>query len=254
VHIPDRSEAVASGSNLIGWTDSLKLTSDDDHMLCSGSRWYLPGAAAQLDAQTTLYAQWSSEYGNIIYYNGNGGTNGAGSAAAVQGILSSGSSLSLYVQDDLGFTRTGYRFNGWKDVSGTAYPQGAEVPTPGSDLSITELYAQWLQTFTYSAQSSDGRDTVTCTLVPDLHTVDVSLSVTSLTSSYAASAVVYYALYKGNRMIGLALNTAPLSESGLEDSMTVEYRSSYEPDRCEVFITHGDHYTPACEPLICRFE
>ena len=231
VHMPDRNEAVASDSNLIGWTDSLKLTSDDDHMLCGGSRWYMPGAAAKLDAQTTLYAQWSSEYGNIIYYNGNGGTNGAGSAAAVQGILSSGSSLSLYVQDDLGFARTGYRFIGWKDASGTAYQEGAEVPTPTASLSVTELFAQWLQVFT----SSDGRDTVTCTLVPDLHSVDVSLSVTSLTSSHADAVKIYYVLYKDDRMIGLALNTAALSESGLENSATVEYRSSYEPDRCKIF-------------------
>ncbi|HWP79628.1 MAG TPA: InlB B-repeat-containing protein [Candidatus Acidoferrum sp.] len=256
VRVLDENDVSAIGGigpNLLGWTDSLELTVDENNMLCSESRWYLPGATAALSGETTLYAQWSSSHGNIIYYDGNGGENGVGSPAAVQGILTSASSLSLYVRDDLTFERAGYRFGGWEDAAGTPYPQGTEIPTPASGRSVTELFARWLRTFVYTASSPEVDGHVSCTLTPELGTVDVWLTVDDATSIQAGSVNVFYALYRDNRLIGLASNTVALSSNSMENRATVEYMGSYEPDTCKVFIT-ADDFSPACGPLVCPFD
>lgn len=159
VGVPSRSQAIKTdtfGSNLylLGWTTKLKLSSDLNNILNFGYQWYLPGSSVGIGNQTTAYAHWTS-YGNIISYDGNGGQNGSGSPATIQAILSSDSNMTLYVQNDLGFQKSGYTFTGWKDGSGNLYASG-RVILPSSDLTVTNLTAQWAQNFTIYFDGNGG--------------------------------------------------------------------------------------------------
>lgn len=266
VSIPDRSETVrtdASGSNLylLGWTNSIDYSCETDlgnYIINRHDKWYLPGATSSIDSQTTLYAHWISEDydSNIICYSGNGGTSSTGGEAVVQGSLTSGSDISLYVQDDMGFTRTGYSFDGWKDSGGTSYATGQLITRPTADFQITNLYAQWVKTFSYTAKSADLADSATCVVTPARYKVDVSLAITSLTNStpYAKTLPVYYALYQNGRMVAIETNNVSQTSSGMTDSLSIQFESTAQPDTCKIFVFNGTAFVPVCAPLVCQFK
>lgn len=152
-----RKDAYGTPLYLLGWSTQLKLTANSDHMLNDGYQWYLPGMTASSGGPLTVYAQWTS-CGNIIHYDGNGGLNSSSSPSAVQAILSTGSNLSLYVKDNLGFQKSGYTFLGWRDSAGVSYTQGQPVDGPAitSSLKVTDLKAQWAKSYTLTIDGNGG--------------------------------------------------------------------------------------------------
>ena len=152
VNVPSRTEATRIDAYnipmyLLGWCSDLSWHTDFNHVLngTGTQKWYMPSSTQTWDRPDVLYARWIS-LGNIIYYDGNGGVSGL-SPYQVQAILSTGSDMTLYVQNDLGFTKYGYTFTGWKDSNGTSYVAGQAI-APVTDLSVTTLQAQWARTFT----------------------------------------------------------------------------------------------------------
>ncbi|MGN0966443.1 MAG: InlB B-repeat-containing protein [Candidatus Coprovivens sp.] len=90
--------------------------------------------------EITLYAQWRVKDYSITY-NANGGS---GSMEPTEGTEGSTVMIKYNI-----FIKVGKEFNGWNteaDGSGTRYTEGQNI-TLNSDMT---LYAQWIDTFTYS--------------------------------------------------------------------------------------------------------
>lgn len=102
----------------------------------------------------TLYAQWQSfpsPAGSARYvtYSGNGATSGY--MTPQQGVLNTSATLTPNT-----FTRTGYRFAGWKTAtsSGTSYTDEQSYGFTGN----LTLFAQWAPLVTYKANGGVGAD------------------------------------------------------------------------------------------------
>ncbi len=100
---------------------------------------YAADSTFNIDANTTLYAQWTPvQY--TLNYNGNGSTGGTvptGGTYAYNTLITVAGAGSL--------VRTNYIFNGWNtaaDGSGTAYSAGVQFNLDAN----TTLYAQWATT------------------------------------------------------------------------------------------------------------
>ena len=262
VSIPDRSQTVragASGSDLclLGWCESEAVASANlDFIINPNDRWCLPGTVCAVDSQTVLYALWieACDCINTIYYNGNCGIRSTGGEAAVQSSALFGINQSLYVMDEMDFTRDGYDFEGWYDADGTKYWEGKAVKNMTGTSKFTNLYARWSRT--YTAESGDGADCTTCIVYPEENEITVSLDITSLknTGSETKKLPVYYALYENGRMVAIEKQDVSQTAGGMEGSVTIGYSGSVQPDMCKIFVFGDMDYAPAYVPLECAFE
>ncbi|MGE4484186.1 MAG: InlB B-repeat-containing protein [Oscillospiraceae bacterium] len=243
---------------LLGWSDLYDFDSEADsvnHIINGSDKWYLPGTTVSMGSQTTLYAHWIYENSkhNIVYYNGNGGKSSMGGAAVVQAALATASDITLYVQDDMAFTRDGYVFDGWTDDSGAEYETGQAITNTTGAFKVTNLYAQWLEVHSYTAGNGASGDSAALDVYPTRNEVKVSLDIGSLKNPDTGSTTlpVYYALYENGRMIAIEMQEVPQTPSGMTGSVTIDYTDGVRPDACRIFVFGGDDYAPAYEPLTC---
>lgn len=122
---------VPSGSTFGGWGNSSSSTSAS----------YTAGSSYTISANgyLELYAIWTYTY-QITYYKNDG--SGTSRTFSIKGTSSSQSYTIPDPEDELGWTRTGYYFQGWFNSStttGTRYLVG-NTYTTSSDKSI---YAHW---------------------------------------------------------------------------------------------------------------
>ena len=150
----------------------------------------------------------------------------------------------------MGFTKNGYSFNGWADAFGTPYALGTEVPTPTSGLKITELYAQWTPMDTYTGGNSQG-DEMTCYVKPELGTIDATVDVTSVTSGTSENMNIIAAIYEGNQLARVKLQTFTLTGAGVSGTLSFSYPSSVQPESCKLFILNHGNSVPRCPVLTC---
>ena len=112
---------------------------------------YKAGGTLHLDADATLYAQWSADPASITYHAN--ATDATGDTAAQTGVTDQKATLSAN-----GYDRYGYTFTGWNtkpDGSGTGYLPGAAHVMRGH----LDLYAQWTAnpaSITYHANADDA--------------------------------------------------------------------------------------------------
>gem|GEM_PF-2309022 len=104
----------------------------------SGTSYGAGATISNVTSNITLYAQWVAN--RTISFNANGGTGTMSSVTVTNG--------SSYTIKANGFSRTGYRFIGWKTAasSGTSYSAGGTISSVTSNIT---LYAQW-QIITYT--------------------------------------------------------------------------------------------------------
>ena len=104
---------------------------------------YSPSSTFTINANTTLYAQWTPGSSYTVTYNGNTNTSGT---APVDGSSPYTGGSTVTVLGNSGspvLAKTGYQFAGWNtaaDGSGTSYV-GGNTFTINAD---TTLYAQWI--------------------------------------------------------------------------------------------------------------
>ena len=112
------------------------------------------GNTFNINADTTLYAQWIIGGVRLVY---NAGTGGSGTAPTSSGTYYTAFSTQPIVGNTGSFANGTKVFGGWNtaaDGSGTSYPAGSEYTMPGAGT--VTLYAQWIDpattyTLTYNA-------------------------------------------------------------------------------------------------------
>ncbi|HMO63323.1 MAG TPA: InlB B-repeat-containing protein, partial [Ferruginibacter sp.] len=136
-----------TGFNFAGWN-----TAADG----SGTAFAADDPITGIDANYTLYAQWSEAGTSTVSYNGNGNTGGT-APNDPSSPYANGSDVTVLGPGDL--ERTGYTFTGWNtaaDGSGTPYAVSGTI----ADISAnTILYAQWqinTYTVTYDGNTNTG--------------------------------------------------------------------------------------------------
>lgn len=152
VSIPDSGSTVWSyttSTNLIllGWSDELSPTVDPLTQVMSTGKWYLPGSTSNITSKTVLYGQYINKNSNVVFYSGNGGTSSTGGDTVIQGKDTLGAARTLIIQDAMGFTRTGYSFDGWKGDPGVSYAAGTALTCASNSSLRTYLTAQWLANY-----------------------------------------------------------------------------------------------------------
>lgn len=119
-----------SGYTFTGW-----------NTLANGSgTHYATGSTYNLNADVTLYAEWTAAVTNYtITYRGNGNTGGA---VGPDTVGADGS--TVIIDNNTGsLVKTGFRFNGWNTAAngtGTAYEEGTSIQITGN----LTLYAVWV--------------------------------------------------------------------------------------------------------------
>jgi hypothetical protein len=150
---------------------------------------------------------------------------------AVQGSTASGD-LTLYVLDNgEDFTREDYSFNGWEDPEGDGYAAGDAVGPSGDGLQILDLYAQWTpRGYSYTGGNGAG-DSLACEVTPVLGNVQVTFDVDSVNSGTPGTEYVdvIAGVYEGGRLVGLALQSFELTDSGAAGSWTSVIRRTFSP-------------------------
>ena len=164
---------------------TLKLLNSDDYSSSANYQWQLNGKDIEGATSQTLEAKdigaytlnitdgsSVSSYRQIIFsavYTLSFDSNG-GRGVMPDQIKNYGEALSLNPNE---FTKTGYTFNGWKDLkSGTVYP---DKTTLNEDLTVIDgevvkLYAQWRAnnyTIKYDGNTADGGGTPEQTMAYD---------------------------------------------------------------------------------------
>jgi uncharacterized repeat protein (TIGR02543 family) len=135
---------VKSGYQFAGWNTAADGT---------GTR-YVGGNTFNINADTTLYAQWIIGGVRLVY---NAGTGGSGTAPASSGTYYTAFSVQPIVGNTGSFSNGAKVFGGWNTAangSGTSYPAGSNYTLPGAGT--VTLYAQWIDpattyTLTYNA-------------------------------------------------------------------------------------------------------
>lgn len=256
VAVPSAAETTYEGHTLIGWADSCDWTHTDAYAMNPDDAWYDPGSAAALGGNSVLYACWAAEDGSVIRYHANGGAHETGGNMAVQGSTASGD-LTLYVLDNgEDFTREDYSFNGWEDPEGDGYAAGDAVGPSGDGLQILDLYAQWTpRVYSYTGGNGAG-DSLACEVTPVLGNVQVTFDVDSVNSGTPGTEYVdvIAGVYEGGRLVGLALQSFELTDSGAAGELDVGYPADLQPDSCRVFVLGDDDPAPVCEALTCTFD
>ncbi len=135
-----QAQVLALGSGVTPPTDKVFVgwKSDLDGKI------YYPGGTVLVTGNLTLTAQWENEVPKVhITYYGNGGTVG-GTTTSVDGAPVPNN--TFYQLIDVGFTRTGYTFDGWytnaSGTGGTSYAVNDSVRL-GLSGTVTGLYAKW---------------------------------------------------------------------------------------------------------------
>jgi uncharacterized repeat protein (TIGR02543 family) len=106
---------------------------------------YAPSAALTIAGSTELFAQWVQVF--TLTYDGNGATSGSVPAATTH---DSGATPTLSGNSGT-LARTGYTFDGWTTSANT----GSAVTTVTVSGNQT-VYARWVATVTYNANSGTG--------------------------------------------------------------------------------------------------
>ena len=201
---------------------------------------------------TNLKAQWAKNC--VVYLGGNGGTY-TQDGGAFAGVYSyEGKVLKL---SDYTFERFGYKLTGWntkKDGTGKAYSLTDSITLTGDNLN---LYAQWaIEGTPFYGSSTDSKDTATCYLVSEQNKVNISLHITSLDNSSIVKGEkpVYFALYKGGRLISIVKNNAVLPANGTIYNTTIYYPATTTPDMCKIFVLDGTNYKPLCQEILCHLS
>ena len=122
---------------------------------------YVGGNTFNINADTTLYAQWIIGGVRLVY---NAGTGGTGTAPTSSGTYYTAFSTQPIVGNTGSFSNGAKVFGGWNtaaDGTGTSYPAGSEYNMPGSGT--VNLYAQWIDpattyTLTYNAGTGGSGD------------------------------------------------------------------------------------------------
>jgi uncharacterized repeat protein (TIGR02543 family) len=120
---------IKAGSTFTGWKDANGID-------------YAPGSVFTMGiTNVTLTAQWLlNTYVYAIAYEANGGTG------TMPGQTGSGTTVKTFINT---FTKTGFKFVGWKDDAGVAYKDGEEIQLTASTSLV--LRAQWEEiTFPYA--------------------------------------------------------------------------------------------------------
>ena len=134
-----------SGYQFAGWNTSADGTGTS----------YVGGNIFNINADTTLYAQWIIGGVRLVY---NAGTGGSGTAPISSGTYYTGFSTQPIVDNTGSFVNGTKVFGGWNTAangSGTSYPAGSEYTMPGSGT--VTLYAMWMDPATiYSVTYNAG--------------------------------------------------------------------------------------------------
>jgi uncharacterized repeat protein (TIGR02543 family) len=124
---------------------------------------YVDGETITVQADLTLYAQWTSLSAGpsdcTITYDANGGEG-----TMLSELVPQGGNHSVPTS---AFTRTGYRFTGWNteaDGDGTFYRIGETINNVRRSVT---LYAQWTPTYTYNTPAAIEANGVTATVTFD---------------------------------------------------------------------------------------
>jgi uncharacterized repeat protein (TIGR02543 family) len=146
--LPDQGGLVLLGKIFTGWNTAADGTGTS----------YMAGLSFEVNADTTLYAQWSvtppMEY--TVTYNANGGSGSLSPQTVYDG-------TSIIAGSGNGLSRSGYAFTGWNTAAagtGTAYAAGSSLTVTGD---IT-LYAQWVITYTVTFDAGEGSPSQTRTV------------------------------------------------------------------------------------------
>ena len=116
---------------------------------------YSPGATFNINANTTLFAQWTINTYTVTY----DGNNNTGGTAPVDPNSPYNYNSTVTVLSPGSLTKTGYTFSGWNTAangSGTSYSPGATFTMPAANVI---LYAQWTintYTVTYDGNTNTG--------------------------------------------------------------------------------------------------
>lgn len=170
-----QAQVLALGSGVTPPTDKVFVgwKSDLDGKI------YYPGGTVLVTGNLTLTAQWENEVPKVhITYYGNGGTVG-GTTTSVDGTPVPNN--TFYRLIDVGFTRTGYTFDGWytnaSGTGGTSYAVNDSVRL-GLSGTVTGLYAKWKpNTFAVTLSfSPSGSATTTFTNGSFDYDTDVAMS------------------------------------------------------------------------------
>jgi len=139
-------------------------------------------------------------------------------------------------------------------LSGTAYSADDPVcyTVASGDLQVLDLYAQWTPVETYSGGNTAG-DTLTCEVKPDYHTVNATFDISSVTGS-GENVEVLLGLYRGNRLVGVQMQTFTLTASGVVGDLTADFPSGSEPDSYKVMVIGQADSAAKLEPLICTLN
>ena len=133
-----------SGYQFAGWNTAADGTGTN----------YVGGNTFNINADTTLYAQWIIGGVRLVY---NAGTGGSGTAPVSSGTYYTAFSTQPVVGNTGSFSNGAKVFGGWNTAAngtGTSYPAGSEYTMPGAGT--VTLYAQWIDpattyTLTYNA-------------------------------------------------------------------------------------------------------
>ena len=166
-----------SGYQFAGWNTAADGTGTN----------YVGGNTFNINANTTLYANWIIGGVRLIY---NAGTGGSGTAPVSSGTYYTAFSTQPVVGNTGSFTNGAKVFGGWNtaaDGSGTSYPAGSEYTMPGSGT--VNLYAQWIDpattyTLTYNA-GTGGSGTAPAS--PTTYSANSSATILGNTGPYTNS-------------------------------------------------------------------
>ncbi len=163
---------IRTGYSFVGWNTEADGSGTD----------YAQGADFTIDADVTLYAQWTTKPIYTVSYGGNGNTGGTAPSdqTKIEGI-------SLTLSSNSGnLSRSNYSFTGWNtaaDGSGTEYGEGDSYTT---DADVT-LYAQWTALPTYTV-SYDGNGNTGGTAPSDQTKIEgISLTLSSNSGNLSRS-------------------------------------------------------------------
>ena len=150
---------------------------------------YVGGNTFNINADTTLYAQWIIG-GVRLVYNANPATGGSGTAPTSSGTYYTAFSIQPIVGNTGPFLNGTKEFGGWNTAangSGTSYPAGSEYTMPGAGT--VTLYAQWIDpattyTLTYNA-GTGGSGTAPAS--PTTYSANAPATILGNTGSYTNS-------------------------------------------------------------------
>ena len=168
VNVKDQGSITRTGYTFAGWT-----TASDGSGTVYGPSYT---TSFTINANTTLYAQWSI-VSYTLSYSANGGTGTDPSSSSVQYNSSVTTAANPY-------TRTGYTFAGWTtnaDGSGTVFSVGGSFNMPAAN---TTVYAKWtVIQYTLGYDANGGTGTAPGAVTVDYNSAQTSAAANTFTRS-----------------------------------------------------------------------